>query len=154
MTAADKLAAFERAHAGTNFSRWSVPDIEQHNRLLRAAEFEREHGGDGGEPLPLPLDAEIASMTELRTRLAELVALRPTAAPWVSDGYDVKQPGGRAVAYFGPHHTSQSDYPMACKLEDERNAEFCAGAANFVAWLDAEIAQTFSQPKPTKPNKP
>ena len=52
-----------------------------------------------------------------------------TNIPWTAKGYDVRA-GGRMVAYTGPHHTPDDQYPKGCKLEDEANAEFIVKAVN------------------------
>lgn len=62
----------------------------------------------------------------LQAHIAEAEAA--TSGPWVSDGYDVRKPGGRMVAYCGPHHTPEHEYPKSCKLQDEANAVFIAHA--------------------------
>jgi hypothetical protein len=56
--------------------------------------------------------------------------MKPTPAPWIVDGYNVRQPSGRFIAYTGPQHTPRHLYPPACKAEDEANAEFIVRAAN------------------------
>jgi hypothetical protein len=53
-----------------------------------------------------------------------------TSTPWIADGYNVRQPSGRYIAYTGPSHTPDDIYPPACKAEDEANAEFIVRAAN------------------------
>lgn len=65
-------------------------------------------------------------LAEIAAALA--VAEKQTRGPWVRDGYDIKQRGGREVAYVGPHHTAPRDYPLYCKTEDERNGDGIAAA--------------------------
>ena len=55
--------------------------------------------------------------------------MKHTPIPWTAKGYDVRA-GGRMVAYTGPHHTPDDQYPKGCKLEDEANAEFIVKAVN------------------------
>jgi hypothetical protein len=54
-----------------------------------------------------------------------------TPGPWKADGYDVRQSskvGSRMIAYTGPHHTPDSEYPKACRMADEVNARLIASA--------------------------
>ncbi len=37
------------------------------------------------------------------------------------------------IAYFGPHHTPADEYPLACRLQDEANAQWVANARNELA---------------------
>jgi hypothetical protein len=53
-----------------------------------------------------------------------------TPTPWQRDGYNIRRPSGRYVAYTGPSHTPDEIYPMACKMEDMANAEFIVRACN------------------------
>jgi hypothetical protein len=54
-----------------------------------------------------------------------------TPIPWTAKGYDVRAgQAGRMIAYTGPHHAPDDQYPKGCKLEDEANAEFIAKAVN------------------------
>lgn len=53
--------------------------------------------------------------------------------PWKATGYDVRQAGGRYIAYTGPHHTAPADYPVACMREDEANARLIAAAPDLLA---------------------
>ena len=73
-------------------------------------------------------------MNTLIQRLQALADARAkaTQGEWSNDirEYDVRVRNGRYVAYFGPHHTPESEYPPACKREDEANAAFAATAAN------------------------
>jgi hypothetical protein len=60
-----------------------------------------------------------------------------TAGPWKAEGYDVRQPSGRYVAFTGPHHTEPSVYPPACKIEDEANARLIAAAPDLLEALES-----------------
>lgn len=51
-----------------------------------------------------------------------------TNGRWIRDGYNIKQPSGRQIAYVGPHHTPPHEYPLSCRLEDERNGDGIAAA--------------------------
>ena len=62
----------------------------------------------------------------------------PTPDPWVADGYYVRQKHGREIAYFGPHHTPADEYPLACRLQDEANAQWVAAARNELAAAKGE----------------
>lgn len=62
----------------------------------------------------------------------------PTPDPWIADGYDLRQKNGRMIAYFGPHHTPADEYPLACRLQDEANAQWVAAARNELAAAQAE----------------
>ena len=62
----------------------------------------------------------------LKAHIAEAEAATP--GPWVTNGYDVRKLGGRMVAYCGPHHTPEHEYPKSCKLQDEDNAAFITHA--------------------------
>jgi hypothetical protein len=54
-----------------------------------------------------------------------------TPTPWTAKGYDVRAgQAGRMIAYTGPHHTPDDQYPKGCKLEDEANAAFIVKAVN------------------------
>jgi hypothetical protein len=53
-----------------------------------------------------------------------------TATPWISDGYNVRQPSGRHIAHTGPSHTPANEYPASCRLEDEANARHIVKAVN------------------------
>jgi hypothetical protein len=53
-----------------------------------------------------------------------------TPTPWIADGYNVRQPSGRYIAYTGPSHTPDDIYPPACKAEDKANAAFIVRACN------------------------
>lgn len=76
---------------------------------------------------------ERLSAIKAKCRANLAIAEKRTQGTWCADGYDVRQgAGGRMIAYAGPHHTPASEYPLSCKLADERNAAFiatCAGAA-------------------------
>lgn len=53
----------------------------------------------------------------------------------IAKGYDIRQDtgprtAGRHVAYCGPRHTPDTEYPMGCKLEDEANARRIANTWN------------------------
>jgi hypothetical protein len=63
-----------------------------------------------------------------------------TPDKWIADGYDVKQRGGRAIAYCGPHHTPEHEYPLSCKLQDEENARWIAAAPARIAELESQVA--------------
>jgi hypothetical protein len=63
-----------------------------------------------------------------------------TPKPWIRDGYNIRQPGGRQIAYVGPHHTLAEDYPLSCMREDERNGDLIAASPDLFAALEkAEI---------------
>jgi hypothetical protein len=51
-----------------------------------------------------------------------------TPGPWEVRQADIYQVGGRHIAYTGPHHTPDSEYPKSCKLVDEANARLIASA--------------------------
>lgn len=58
MSAAEQLAAFERARLGRNIRNWPHADIEQHNRLLNAKLAEDQHGRARGDALPVDKEIE------------------------------------------------------------------------------------------------
>lgn len=68
----------------------------------------------------------------------------PTPGPWVADGYDVRQKHGRMIAYFGPHHTPADEYPLACRLQDEANAQWVAALPAALAAAQQEAAHYMS----------
>jgi len=55
---------------------------------------------------------------------------KPTPIPWKAEGYYIRQPMGRMIAYTGPHHTLSDKYPNSCRLEDEANAAYIVKCAN------------------------
>jgi hypothetical protein len=59
-----------------------------------------------------------------------------TPGPWVADGYNVKQPRGRYIAYTGPSHTPEDIYPKSCAMEDKANANLIAAAPDLLAALE------------------
>jgi len=67
--------------------------------------------------------------------------VRHTPGPWEVRRSDVYQVGGRHIAYTGPHHTPESDYPQGCKLVDDANARLIAAAPELLQAL--EKANTF-----------
>jgi hypothetical protein len=78
---------------------------------------------DGGPAFPMQ------EINQLRAR--------PTPAPWIANGYDVSQYGGRSIAYFGPHHTPPREYPTQCRREDEANAAHAVACVNEIDQLKA-----------------
>ncbi len=62
-----------------------------------------------------------------------------TPDAWIADGYDVRQRGGRIIAYCGPHHTPPNEYPASCRLQDEENARWIAAAPSRIAELEAQL---------------
>jgi hypothetical protein len=62
-----------------------------------------------------------------------------TPDTWIADGYDVKQRGGRMIAYCGPHHTPPHEYPTSCRLQDEENARWIAAAPARIAVLEKAL---------------
>jgi hypothetical protein len=67
--------------------------------------------------------------------------MKRTPDTWIADGYDVKQRGGRMIAYCGPHHTPPHQYPPSCRLQDEENARWIAAAPTCIADLERERDQ-------------
>lgn len=70
----------------------------------------------------------------IRAKCVELleIASKRTPGEWIRNNYDVRQPAGRMIADVGPSHTAPHEYPLSCKLVDERNGDFiatCAGPA-------------------------
>ena len=63
-----------------------------------------------------------------------------TPDTWIAEGYDVKQSGGRMIAYCGPRHTSAHEYPKSCRLQDEENARWIAAAPARIAALESQVA--------------
>ena len=62
----------------------------------------------------------------------------PTPPPWIAEGYELRQKHGRMIAYFGPHHTPADEDPLACRLQDEANAQWVANARNELAAAKGE----------------
>ena len=58
--------------------------------------------------------------------------VRHTPAPWFCDGYNVRQPGGRYIAYTGPNHTPAHEYPPACAAEDKANARIISSVLDLL----------------------
>jgi len=71
--------------------------------------------------------------------LASFSFMNRTPDTWIADGYDVKQRGGRMIAYCGPHHTPDQEYPESCRLQDEANARWIAYAPARIAELEAQL---------------
>jgi hypothetical protein len=72
-----------------------------------------------------------------------------TPGPWQADGFDVRQPAGRYVAYAGPHHTPSGEYPASCANEDRANALLIAAAPDMLEaleWADQILADDFYYP--------
>ena len=65
-----------------------------------------------------------------------------TPGPWEANGYDVRQPRGRYIAYCGPSHTPDDVYPKSCKIEDEANARIIAAAPELLNVLEDIIHDT------------
>ena len=61
-----------------------------------------------------------------------------TPEDWKAYGYEVRQPGGRMIADFGPHHTEPSEYPLSCRLEDEANAQRAVACVNACKGINPE----------------
>lgn len=70
-----------------------------------------------------------------------------TPDTWIADGYDVKQRGGRMIAYCGPHHTPAHEYPQSCRLQDEENAQWIAAAPARIAALEGALENLVAQCK-------
>jgi hypothetical protein len=62
-----------------------------------------------------------------------------TPDTWIAEGYDVKQSGGRMIAYCGPHHTPAHEYPKSCRVQDEENARWIAAAPARIAELERKL---------------
>jgi len=59
-----------------------------------------------------------------------------TQGLWKATGYDIRIPSGRFIAYTGPHHTGESEYPESCRIEDEANAARIADCVNACAGIE------------------
>lgn len=59
-----------------------------------------------------------------------------TSEDWKAYGYEVRQPGGRMIAEFGPQHTPPGEYPDSCRLEDEANAQRAVACVNACGGMD------------------
>ncbi len=64
-----------------------------------------------------------------------------TPGPWIADGYNVRVRNGRYVAYTGPSHTPDSEYPKQCSEEDKANARLIAASPELLEALEKAVSR-------------